>query len=344
MEDNNIIKKKVISKISMSKFNEENIPIKNNNKFIYIKFGMVACICLIFSTGIVFAKDIENALKRFFNNSNPAMESAINNNYIQEQNTDYTFDNNIGIKVDKLIIDKYNLNLSFNYINKEKENIKSMRLKDFDITDENGKIVYTSNYIFVNNLEEKPIYTSMSWINEPLKLEKNIFEDSIIFGLEPSKSSFNSLYFNIKSFDITYKNEEKSVVEGNWNFKILINNEMRKNTTVIFNMVNDNEYIESCIGYMSPTGMIIELVSKKEIPTDSLMQDICHPIVMQDMIYLTNNEDKIYKSGFIDWNKHKMKIHFENIGTFTEKSDYLKLHLEFFNFIIDLKKDGNKNG
>ena len=105
MEDNNIIKEKVISKISISKFKEENKVIQKKKSYKYMKYAMAACICLMFSTGIVFAKDIESYIKKIFNNSTEAIDSAVEEGYVQEIKDDFTYDNGFGIKIDNILLD-----------------------------------------------------------------------------------------------------------------------------------------------------------------------------------------------------------------------------------------------
>ena len=196
MEDNNIIKEKVISKISVSKFKEENVVIKKKKNYKYMKYGMVACICLTFLTGIVFANEIESYIKKIFNNSTKSIDVAVENGYIQEEDSDYIYDKDIGIKVDNLILDDLNLDISFNFETK-KENVKSIRLRDFIITNDNEKVVFQSEFKGVETLEELPIYNSVTWINEPIRLTDTTFTDSILFGLRPEKEDFKELYFDI---------------------------------------------------------------------------------------------------------------------------------------------------
>ena len=336
MEDNNIIKEKVISKISVSKFKEENVVIKKKKNYKYMKYGMVACICLTFLTGIVFANEIESYIKKIFNNSTKSIDVAVENGYIQEEDSDYIYDKDIGIKVDNLILDDLNLDISFNFETK-KENVKSIRLRDFIITNDNEKVVFQSEFKGVETLEELPIYNSVTWINEPIRLTDTTFTDSILFGLRPEKEDFKELYFDIRSLQITYLDETIEIIDGTWNFNVVINEEMRKNTAVIYNMVESNEYIENCTATMTNTGTDIKLVSKVKIP---IPPATAPEKSLLYCIYLSN-EDKQYKDFWLDYNEEVMDIHFRDVGNFIENSDTLELHLEFFNTTITLVKETN---
>ena len=84
---------------------------------------------------------------------------------------DYTYDKDIGIKVNSLILDDLNLDISFNFETK-KENIKSIRFNDFVIINENEKIIYQSEFKSVKNDEELPLYNSLTWMNELYLLQE----------------------------------------------------------------------------------------------------------------------------------------------------------------------------
>lgn len=329
MEDNNIIKEKVISKISISKFKEENIDIKKKKNYKYMKYGMVACFCLIFSTGIVFAKDIERYIKKIFINSTEAIDTAVQNGYVQEENSDYIYDKGIGIKVDNLILDELNLDISFSFETK-KENVKSIRFNDFIIKNDNGKVIYQSEIKNVKNFDELPLYNSVTWVNEPIKLNDTTFTDSILFGLR-AHEDFKKIYFDVKSLNIIDTDNREEIIDGSWKFNVEITDKMRKDTTIVYNMIESNEYIESCTATMSNTGTVVELISKERIPVEI-------GILLLDQIYLSSN-GKIYNDFWIDHNEKYMTIHFRDIGRFIENSNRLELHLEFFNTSVVLSNE-----
>lgn len=331
MEDIDRLEERIKFKITLSKIDEEEKYIKDNKRIIniYRKIGLVACICLVITTGIVFAKDI---IKIIFNNSTVAIDSAVENGYVQSEIMDYVYDKNIGIGVEKLVLDDLNLDIAYN-IEIIKENVKMARFKDFTITNNNKKIVFRSEFKYAETQNELPLYTSLSWMNLPKKVNDITFSDSILFGLRPEYEKFNELFFDIKSIQIIYDNNTEEIIEGNWQFNIKINDKMTENSTIIYNMINNNEYIESCTATMSKTETIIELSSKARIPTEP-------EINLQSTIFL-NSENAKYSSGYIDYNEKHMKIHFEDVGSFIENSDELELNLGFFNTTITLEKEHN---
>ncbi len=135
-------------KIAISKFEDEE---KAMNKKVNFKIkkgiGIAACFAILFS-GIVYAKDIENYFKKIFNNSTEAIDKAVENGYVQQENMDYTYDKEIGIKVDNLVLDDLNLDISFNFETK-KENIKSIRFNDSGVNSNLLKHLMNYHYIIL---------------------------------------------------------------------------------------------------------------------------------------------------------------------------------------------------
>lgn len=317
-------------KIAISKIEEENVINKKNNFEIKKSIGIVACFVIMIS-GIVYAKDIENYFKNIFNNSTEAIDKAVENGYVQQEEMDYTYDKDIGIKVDSLVLDNLNLAISFNFETK-KEDIKSIRLKEFNITNDNNKVVYQSEIKHVENAEELPLYKTVTWNNISEKISDTTFTDSILFGLRPEKEDFKELYFDVKNLQLTYMDDSREIIDGNWKFNVTINDEMINSSTIIYNMAESNEYIESCIGTLSATGMTIEILAKNPIP----YYDYFH-----EMIHLSNNNNT-YTPNFAELSYNDLKIYFDNINLFTEDTTNLKLYFEFFDTSITLTSENTK--
>lgn len=338
MEDNNIIKEKVISKISISKFKEENKVIQKKKTYKYMKYAMAACICLMFSTGIVFAKDIESYIKKIFNNSTEAIDKSIENGYIQEENMDYVYDKDIGIKVDSLVLDDLNLDISFNFETK-KDNIKSIRFKDFSITNDNDKVIFKSEFQYAETQDELPLYNSLTWMNKSIKLTDTTYGDSILFGLRSEKEDFEELYFDIKSLQIIYIDDTQEIIDGNWKFNLAISEEMRTNTNITYSLLEKNEYVESAIATVSPTGVNINLTLKE--PFDSAQYIMNNLDILNDVavFYLKYNDELISPSNTEVVNElmNEYTLKFDSIGIFDELNE-IELYLIPFDSTITLRK------
>lgn len=297
MEDE--IFEKVKLKIAISEFKGENDMAVNKKRNFIIKkgIGIAACFAILFS-GIVYAKDIENYFKRIFTNSTEAIDKAVENGYIQEENMNYVYDKDIGVKVDNLVLDELNLAISFNFETK-KENIKSIRFNDFTLTNDNNKVVFRSEFKYAETLDELPIYNSINWGNEPMKLTNTTFLDSILFGLRPEREDFKEVYFDVKSMRLTYNDDTQEIIEGTWKFDVAISDEMRKSTTVVYNMDEDNDYIESCTGTLSPTGMVIDLNLSSSFNVPEYIEENKETLNDTGLFYLKYNNELLLPS-YID--------------------------------------------
>lgn len=336
MEDNNMIKEKVISKIAMSKFNEKNITIQNRKKYKYMKYAIVACTCLIFSTGIVFAKDIENYMKKLFTNSTKSINEAVENGYVQEENMEFVYSNDIGIKVSNVFLDDDTLDVAFDFEVK-KENIKSVRLTSITITDDNDKIIYRSEIQYVEDEEELPIYNSFNGMDEAIKLTDTTFTSSILLGLR-EHDEFDKLFFEIEEVEIIY-DDSREKVEGNWNMEILIDDKMKENTGVIYNLAQENEYLESCIATLLPSGLTIKLIPSFKVEEETLIE-YSKKIAENDFneLYVEINGNKyLYDSWNFDANSNTLLLKYD-IGAFSEEIGTIKIVSEIYDTSVILEK------
>lgn len=334
-------------KIAISKIEDEENAMSKNKFKIKRNVGIVACACLILTTSVIFAKDIENYLKEVFNNTTRAIDVAIENGYVQQENMDYTYDKDIGIKVDNLILDDLNLDISFNFETK-KDNIKSIRFKDFTITNDNDKVVFRSEFKYAETLDELPLYNSLTWMNEPIKLTDTTYADSILLGLRPEKEDFEKLYFDIKSVQIIYVDDTQEIVEGNWKFDVAISEEMRYSTNVTYTLLEENEYVKSATATLSPTGMFIELKLKEVIDYDSMFEKAkkgeLTEYEMQNFILKCNN--KTFMPGTKTGGVFKgsdgtsdTTVEYENISSFDEKFDEFEVYIVIFDTTIRFVKE-----
>ncbi len=340
MIDKEKILENVKLKISISNFDEEeNVEIRKNKNNV-LKFVTAVCCMLILTTGIVFAKDIENYVRSLFTNSTKAIDEAVENGYVQKEESDYTYDKDIGIKVDSLVLDDLNLDISFLFETK-KEMVKSIRFDDFNITTENKKIVYSSKFEYAEESDNLPIYNSLTWKNLPEKITDTTFTDSILLGLRAEKETFKELYIDVTTVKIIYIDDKEEIIEGNWNLSVNISEKMKNNTCKEYIMVEENEYIEYCIGKLTPTGLNIDLTLKEALDPIEYIKDNLDNLNNVALFYLKFNDEIISPSAteLDNDSKEKYTMRYDNIGIFNDL-DEIKLYLAPFDFtVILMKKD-----
>ena len=126
MEDK--ILEKLKFKIAISEIKKES-EIAMKKKFINKKIGIAACACLILTTGVVFAKDIEQFVKYYFG-LNETVNKAAENGYVEEINSNIVDnevileeqekgividDIDVSLKFDEFVMDDLNLSVNMTY-------------------------------------------------------------------------------------------------------------------------------------------------------------------------------------------------------------------------------------
>ena len=175
--NNKELKEKFQFRIALSKIEQETYTFKNTS--ISIKKSVIAaCVCLFLTTGIVFAKDIEEFIKDKFG-LGKGIQTAVDNDYIENVSMDFIYSAsnissnpevtlNTGLKINNFLIDSTHLsfNVSFKideqikeYINLDKLN--TIFLSSCTITNEENFVLYSSN---INDLTNS-IQSTNSGVN-----------------------------------------------------------------------------------------------------------------------------------------------------------------------------------
>ena len=148
-------------KITVSNFQKDQDMSNKNKRISMKKISAVACICLVLSSGIVFAKDIEKFIRERFNfGLGNGIDSAAENGYIAEPEMDnilteteavvleneietVELDINTGVKINNFLMDDYNLSaeIELNFDEEIKkhvdfDNIKNIEFSDLIVLDE----------------------------------------------------------------------------------------------------------------------------------------------------------------------------------------------------------------
>ena len=158
------IYKRLQNSIAMDKFNKHEKMINKRKDFINSFLSLLVCVFSI--SGIVFANDISTKIYENYFQTGNGVGAAIENGYIEEIDDDhiaamerayakneYTGEKVDGtltkIKVDKLLMDDFNLSITLDVELSEEldpiinsKNIKDMSMPDMVIYDENNNILF----------------------------------------------------------------------------------------------------------------------------------------------------------------------------------------------------------
>lgn len=173
--DNNNLKEKFKFRIAISKLIEESEKKSYKKHHFMSKKVAAACACVILTSGIAFAKEIENFIKEKFH-LGEGIQTAVDNGYIEHINEEYmhttvsvtkekqetiidTFD--VGIKINDFMITDTNLSIEFEAKFDEKINMYKdlskkvngntdfesfgyLELTDLFVLDEENNLIYSS--------------------------------------------------------------------------------------------------------------------------------------------------------------------------------------------------------
>lgn len=341
MENNDRLKNSIKSKIAISQFKEENMAMKKSKKA-FVKTIAVACACLAITSGIVFAKDIEKVVKNLFSNSSEAVTQAVENGYVQTIERDYVYDKEIGVKIDNLVLDESNLNISIKFECK-KENIEYIRFNKFVILTDTGEKIFDNDQQYATDINDVYTASSMTWSNLPQKVSENTFDDSILFKMGERSKEKKELYFKIQSLDIVYKDGTREEVEGNWDNDVVITEEMRNSKTIKYKLLEKNEHLESVDATLHPTGLELELnLSEPLDPMEYALSEVNNRIGAS--IFYIKDKENFFEANDIQIGNNsctKYIMSYDCISTFSNNIDKIEIYLEPWDCAITLIKEDN---
>lgn len=255
-------------------------------RFNFAKMALATSACLVLTTSIVFAKDISDFIKNFFSH-NFGMDTAIENGYIDNSSMDYIESNGTKIKVNRFLMDNYNLNLDLSI--KLDESIKQdkilrMSFPNMIITDENNNILFCQDkdtfekYCNEHNLNCNWEELSDSHINSGSN-----------FYIKSNQSDTINLIYNIyaqnfpksKKIIINFSKivlsenedieQDNIILTGNWNLEIEVPEKFHGREEISYkvkNCSNDKMKITKAVVSETCTKFELEMEEESDLPYD----------------------------------------------------------------------------
>ncbi len=275
---------------------------------------------LVLTTGVVFAKDIVNMITSIFNNSTKSIDTAVENGYVQNVDMDFIYNNDIGIKVDYIMMNNSNLDISYVYSCNSGTIMDYIELNRYSIKDDRGNLLY--QYDSENSSIENPLsVTSMKKYNDPIKLEEGILRQSILYtsdNFPPSKV----LLINIDSLKIN----NEIVINGNWNFEITLDDKFIQRDNIIYQPVSNEHIIQSKI-------TLSETTLKIFLELDVKCND---EIIFANKPILRNAVGETYNC--IAWFSENL----ENSSTYNIEFDISKIYKNMDKLCLSIQIDENE--
>ena len=350
--NNNKIYEKVKMKIAISNSIEEDLAMKNNKKSIGKSIGIAACI-LLSTTGIAFATT--NLINKFGANSSVGVQTAVENNYVSEVDTEYKTSNNISANIESFLIDDNNFDLTINLKFDQKiemsENSK-YDIMDLKVVNEKGEKVFATRELEAEEVQE------LNYTEKEAKKKYDYYDGS--YSRVAEKISDNELKYYLtatgfskgfpksKKLNVTFNKirrryfvndkEKYTIYKGEWSYEIDVPTKMSKSNIINYNLVSSSDENYSFDGAtLSNTAFKIYLSN-------------CNDLVWSDKVYVeTSDAKKFYPANKSDgegvvYPTEDGTLKYQNTFDLTSynATDNLKVHLFKSNgkeVIIELKKE-----
>lgn len=277
------------------------------------KITLVVLILMIFSGFTVLATYIIKQIRAHFTMSSNAINTAVENNYVQEIDSDFVYDNGIGIKVDAIVLDDKNLDISFVYDVQDKEKygeITGIRLNDYVI--KSGDVVLTDT-----NKTSQNITINIKQDSKKIEIVDNKYRNSILFSCIEEFPSANFINIEINSIVIISKSAQTNIINGNWNLEHTIINKLNERSKIKYFMEdNNNYYVENAEGCLIDTNISFEMKFHFKL-TQNEVKDI----------YLYNEHNKFnWIQSYLSYEQNELSIVFD-VGKYDDNIDELTLKI-----------------
>lgn len=236
---------------------------ENNRKwrFIEMKKTIASILCIVFmGTGIVLAS---NSLWNHWNNK--GVKTALEYGYVQNVEMNYNIQNDLGIKLDSIIIDNSNIGIVFNYkIPSNLKSIDNIAIKDIVIKDEKNNIIFEDG-------NEKSLSTGYA---EEFASENSIVKQAILLNnLNHTYPKSNNIYISFSTVNIFRNQKNIKTITGNWNFDINVTDKFINRETIEYT-AGQSKDIEVISAELTSTGLDIEMKFNFPLNAENLGKNI----------------------------------------------------------------------
>lgn len=286
-----------------------------HHKYFNLYKVAIIVICLLCTSGIAYAT--YNYVKNNFNRRK-GIETAINNGYIMNVDGEPITSNDVSLKINQILLDDYNLDISFGLEFKNMEipdNVQLIKFENIIITDENNTILYHSrskdffdNFIRTNNLNVEYRKYSDNYINSNSSNKSNCNNSNnynLVYNISANNGTFpksNLLHIYIENVILCTDNDN-SVINTNWTLTSSLSSSFQNRDTVNYTYVSneDNNDIVSVTATTYTTGTNIKLEMK--VSTDKVDSQKLKELI--EKAKNESNEITEYYHGFYMSNTEK---------------------------------------
>lgn len=249
-------KNKIKTKIAISKIKEEDIVMDKRKLNIGKGIGIAACITFSM-TGVVFATT--QIINKFGANSSDGIQTAIENGYYSDINTEYKKANGISTSIESFLIDNNNFDINFNIKFDDSYSLQDMLANDGKIDIMDLKVVNEKNEkVFATRELETEEMTSLYKTEQEARdnyagyngsyseTTQKINDNEIKYYLTatgnpvefPTSQKLKVTFNKIRNSYWEKGKEKYRVYEGEWSYEIEVPSKMAKSNIVQYKLVS----------------------------------------------------------------------------------------------------------
>lgn len=320
---------------------------------------------IISFAGVCFASSY--VIKNYFA-KNEGLSTAIDNDYVINNASEYVESNGIKIKIEQLVLDDYNLeiicNIKLDENNYYLENLYKFRFKDILVMDENKNVLYAEyenqedfyKYCKENNLDKGTYGTGFSNGSYTGKiLNKN--DNNLNFSFYTTADKFpnsKNLYIKFNTIYLYYQDSSlNKSLKGTWNLTVDLEKLQEERDTIeyLVENINDDKTVVTKAS-LTMANMKIELITDSDkIDFKKLQNRELGKTNVSDLIpfyetYLETEDGKKFfltttgENGYETLEDGKIRYYATYNYTYFNKSERVKIVLPTNNnneIIIELK-------
>ena len=296
---------------------------KNKANFIWKRIAVAACTLIV--TGVVLTNEnVMASINEFFNFGDKGIEQAVNNGFIQENNSTVT-DNGIKITLDKHFSDENKLGISLQLAFDDSTVLKGAREVTMDYRIKNGNGEYIEEFI----PDTKPLKGDNKYIS-------GYEEQNPIMDVKAGRVQYDGVFdsnggvitdlvdavIEIESIKVFYSTGERKDIDGNWVLPVA-NKNSDSNVIIQYSMQDQTSVIEVSKAHANPTSLNLTFSLDGTYENENTFEDM--KIVDEDgteygvtgFRKITKNNETIISTNFPITsynNSEKLKLIVEGIG------------------------------
>lgn len=299
---------------------------KESTKNYFTKFLVFLFAIILITSGITFAGRVINTLKEkiimYQMSYSNAVNSAVLNDYAQKINSDFVYNNGVGIKIDKVAMDDKLLYISYVLDFNSDIVIKDLELETYKISDNKDNVLAVGISTDINNIYGSD-YSSggITCATKPVQNGDGTWNYETNYQVIYNKNYPLSEKLNISIEKISaIINGKRKYFEGNWNFSVDLEEKFQSRAAEYYRC-EPNEKLKNVSAKLNDLSLEIVL---------EFNEDINRTIINSNSPILQNEVGENIECFLKIINDYENKVTYIcDLGKYSKNIDKLNLYMKY---------------